>query len=279
MPYGLILENNNMAVVSRALLLIALVVLIVSLVVGTQRDHSLDQLQEHQIIRIGYAVEVPYAYVDDTGRVTGWSPELARQIAQQLDIARIEWIQVRFAELLPGLVEKRFDVVAAGLFITPQRVQQVAFSSPVQQVSSGLLVKAETELEPLSYADLVRHHKYTVAVLQNSVEHRRLQALGMPANRLLMIPDAYTGNIALKSGRADVLALSLPTLTAFFRIEPERLRLLPLLTNGNTQERDQVAFAFNLEAEQLLEAWNRVQAEVLAHLVDDLPDTVLEPLP
>lgn len=119
-----------MAVAIRALLLVVLVVLIAALVIGLKRHRSLNQIQNRQVIRIGYTVEVPHAYRDDTGLVTGWRPELARQIDRPLDIAWIEWIRVRFAELLPGLVENRFDVAAVGLFVTPSPSPTSGFPPP-----------------------------------------------------------------------------------------------------------------------------------------------------
>lgn len=90
----------------------------------------------------------------------------------------------------------------------------------------------------------------------------------MPTDRLLMVPDADTGNIVLKNGRARIYALSLPTHSAFFRTEPERL--LSLVTPDEPHHKDRVAFAFRLETEQLLAAWNRTQSSVLARLGDDL---------
>ncbi|HEY7883810.1 MAG TPA: transporter substrate-binding domain-containing protein [Cellvibrionaceae bacterium] len=268
-----------MAVVTRGIVLAVLIALSAALWIKLYRDSSFTTLQQQQLIRIGYAVELPYAYVDDSGYVTGWAPELARQISHSLGIDNIEWIQVRFAELLPGLMENRFDVVAAGLFITPERQQQVAFSDPVHQVSSGLLVRADTPIPPLSYTSLVRNYDYTVAVLHNSVEHRRLLELGLPRHRLLMVPDAYTGNIALKNKRADVLALSLPSLKVFFDLKPENLRLLPLITAQSHHTQDQVAFAFNRKAEHLRQQWNRVQAEVLAATDDHIPSGSREGTP
>lgn len=176
-------------------------------------DPSLQRIVAAGVVRIGYAVEAPYAFVDSDGEVRGEAPETARLIVAQLGIERVEWVQVRFAELQSGLLERRFDVVAAGLFITPERARQVAFSAPVLAVGSGLLVQqSHAATMPDSYAGLVSRGELRVAVLSGSVEHQRLLALGLPAARLLLVPDARTGRAALRQGQVQALALSLPTL-------------------------------------------------------------------
>ncbi len=261
-----------MAVVVRALILAGVLLLAGALAFALwSRDSSLQHPQSSGVIRIGYAVEAPYAYVDDRGQVTGWAPELAREITHDLGIERVEWVQVRFADLLPGLEQGHFQVAAAGLFITAERARRVAFSEPLGNVSSGLLVATDHDLPPVSYYELIHQHTDTVAVLRDSVEHQRLLDLGLGAERLLLVPDAHTGHLALKAGRAQVLALSLPTLKAFLAGAPEQFRLLPLVDDGRTPAQDHVAFAFARRDRALRRAWNRAQAQVLQQHTREAP--------
>jgi ABC-type amino acid transport substrate-binding protein len=67
------------------------------------RDRSLDRVVAAGEIRIAYAVEAPYAFVTEEGRVTGESPEIARRAAARLGIRRVVWRQMEFDELLPEL--------------------------------------------------------------------------------------------------------------------------------------------------------------------------------
>jgi Bacterial extracellular solute-binding proteins, family 3 len=104
------------------------------------RDQSLTRLQQEGTIRIGYAVEAPYAFLKPGGEVTGESPKVAKQIVARPGIRRIEWRQSEFGSLISGLESGRFDVIAAGMFITPERAQRVSFSEPTFHVQQGLLV-------------------------------------------------------------------------------------------------------------------------------------------
>jgi polar amino acid transport system substrate-binding protein len=264
-------------------------------------DPSLQRIAAAGVVRIGYAVEAPYAFVDSGGDVRGEAPETARLIVAQLGIERVEWVQVRFAELQSGLLERRFDVVAAGLFITPGRARQIAFSAPVLAVSSGLLVpQRRAATMPDSYAGLVSRGELRVAVLSDSVEHQRLLALGMPAARLLLVPDAHTGRVAVREGQVQALALSLPTLRLLATppgagpvtadsstaeplttehltpgllasdflspevLTPEVLTIIPLRAadRGLTQ-RDYTAFAFHPRDRRWRQAWDAAQRQVL----------------
>jgi len=47
-------------------------------------DDSLERLKRAGVIRVGYAVEAPHAFLAPGGRVTGQSPELARLVIARL---------------------------------------------------------------------------------------------------------------------------------------------------------------------------------------------------
>ncbi len=42
----------------------------------------------------------------------------------------VEGVLTEFGSLIPGLAAKRFDIIAAGMYVTPERCKQVALSGP-----------------------------------------------------------------------------------------------------------------------------------------------------
>lgn len=225
---------------------------------GAARRTALEQ------VRIGYAVEAPYAFVDGQGRVTGESVEVARHVAEVLGIRRVVWVQTEFGRLVPELLAGRFDVVAAGMFITPERARRVAFSEPTFHVRQGLLVRRGNPLGIHAYEDAIAREGLEVAVLTGSVEEGLLRRMGLAERRLVRVPDATTGRAAVETGAADALALSALTLrrmaawpaageteiVAPFR-QP-RVDTVGLLGYG--------AFAFRPADRPLRERWNQVLA-------------------
>ncbi len=170
-------------------------------------------------LRIGYAVEAPYAFVVN-GTVTGEAPEVARHVATRLGLADIEWRVMDFDALIRELEEGRIDVIAAGMFITPERARRVAFSEPTFQVGPGLLVARGNPLDLHSYADLAAKGDIKAAVLSGSVEEALLWRKGLPEERMVRVPDAQTGRAAVNSGLVQALALSMPTVRWLARNDP-----------------------------------------------------------
>lgn len=219
-----------------------------------------DRIRTEGVIRIGYALEAPYAMVRD-GQVTGESPELAKLVAARLGIADIDWVQVPFAELIPGLSKGTFDAVAAGLFVTPERKRVVRFSEPTLRVAPGFLVRKGNPFGLLKYLDLLTRTEVRVAVLSGSVEERVLERRGISPWRVRRVDDAETGRRLVADGQADVLALSLPTVRWMAGDGLEAVAVGP--EPGQPYPIFPVAFAFAKDQSRLARAWNTAQEEVL----------------
>lgn len=224
------------------------------------KDTSLAQLKAGGVLRVGYAVEAPYAFVTSDGQVTGEAPETARLVADRLGL-RIEWIQTGFSALIPELQAGRFDVVAAGLFITPERARLVSFSEPTLRVRAALLVRHGNPKALQSYADVIRSDDIRMAVIAGSVEERQLRSLGLAPSKLLSVPDAWAGTVAVLSGTVDSLALSLPTIRYIAR---DRADLAVVaIGRSDADSESYTAFAFSSQRPALLKAWNDAQASVV----------------
>jgi polar amino acid transport system substrate-binding protein len=223
-------------------------------------DRSLARLRAGEPLRVGYAVEAPYAFVAADGTVTGEAPELARRIAAQLGVARVEWHQSDFGALLEELQQGRVDVIAAGMFVTPERIRRVSFSIPTFRVRQGLLVCKGNPAALHSYQDAVSSPSVKLAVIQGSVEERLLGAMGLPEARMLRVPDAAAGQQAVRSGLAAGLALSGPTVRWMAMRssggELEAAEPFAQPAEGLAQGLGSGAMAFRKEDRRLLEAWN-----------------------
>jgi len=194
-----------------ALLRIGWTLFVLALAAGCAAEgESLERLRREGVIRIGYAVEAPYAFLSPQGRVTGEAPEVARAVVERLGIGRVEWRQAEFSRLLDELDEGRVDMLAAGMFITPERAARVLFSEPTFHVRQALLVPRGNPLDLHSYGQAAAKGA-RMAVLGGSVEERLLRELYASPERLIVVPDAVTGLVAVESGQADGLALSSPT--------------------------------------------------------------------
>lgn len=247
--------------ISRILIGIALLTASIVLIgLYISRDQSLSRLQQQGTIRIGYAIEPPYAFVEPNGEISGIFPVVAVRLTDKLKIARVEWVQTHFDALIPGLESGRFDVIAAGMYITRERANRVAFSEPLLHVQQGLLVLQGNPKRILSYQEAVSRADIRLAVLAGSIEETLLQQLGVPESQIIVVPDALTGRAAIEAGVVDGLALSAPSIR-WMAISDELGHTTlaepfeqpaPSLTQSNGYP----AFAFRTDDRQLLAAWN-----------------------
>jgi len=219
-------------------------------------------------LRIGYAVEAPHAFLRPGGEVTGQSPEVARLVAARLGIPRIEWRVAEFGALIDELEQGRIDVIAAGMFITPERARRISFSEPIFHVSQGLLVARGNPRKLASYQNALRNPRVRVAVISGAVEEQILRRIGLPGSQLVPVPDALTGRVAVETGMADALALSSPTIEWMAGREQlgrtEKVRPFEQPDPELIRRTGYGAFAFRKEDKTLRNAWNAAQKTVLA---------------
>lgn len=212
------------------------------------------------LLRIGYAVERPYAFVDGE-RVTGACAETARLIAARMSV-HLEWVQTHFDALIPDLQDRRFDVICAGMFITPERAALVRFAPPELIIAAGLLVRHDAPHPPRDYSDLSGVPARRTATLAGSVEERMLRVRGVEG--ILSVPDPLVGAKAVQTGVVDALALSWPSVRQLAQRDPALKAIR--VENGSSHL---VAAAFRRSDTALLNAWSEAEAATLrtpAHL-------------
>ena len=158
-------------------------------------------------VRIGYANEAPYAYLDqETGEVTGEAPVIAREVLSELGATAIEPILTEFGSLIPGLQAGRFDLIAAGMYITPERCRQIRFSSPTYAIGEAFVVSEGNPKELHSYSDVAEHEDATLGVVAGTIERRYARATGVPDARVVVFPDAPSAVSGVAAGRVDAFA-------------------------------------------------------------------------
>jgi polar amino acid transport system substrate-binding protein len=179
------------------------------------------------VLRVGYAVEAPYAFRDAQGRLRGESIDTLRAVLDRLGLPEPVWVHVEFPRLIHELRSGRIDVIAAGLFITPERAVQVRFTRPTTSVRAGLLVTAGNPLALHALGDLrhTRSSQARLVVLAGSVEALQAREASVPEAKLLRMPDPASALAALRSGQAAAFALSLPSLHWILREWPADLAL------------------------------------------------------
>ncbi len=170
-------------------------------------ESTLDRVRREGAIRIGFANEAPYAFLDPkTGELTGEAPEILRVVTNEMGVSKVEGVLTEFGSLIPGLRAKRFDIIAAGMYITPQRCQQIAFSNPTYGVGEGFIVVSGNPKGLHGYEDVARKDSAKLGVVAGTVERGYAQSCGIPDERITIFPDTPSALAGVRAGHVDAYA-------------------------------------------------------------------------
>ena len=222
---------------------------------------TLERMRQSGVARVGYANEAPFAYYDTTThQLTGEAPEVARYVLKQMGVPRIEGVLTEFGALIPGLKARRFDIIAAGMYITPARCRQIAFSEPTYGIGQAFIVKAGNPSNLHSYEDVAAHPTARIGVVAGAIELEYTRAVGIPYSRVMIFPDAPSAVAGVEAGRIDAYAGTSPTIQNLLDKAGNRMieRAAPFTDPliKRKRARGYGAFGFRKEDSDLLQAFN-----------------------
>jgi polar amino acid transport system substrate-binding protein len=142
----------------------------------------------------------------EADRLTGEAPEIIRAVMKEMGVETVEGVLTEFGALIPGLKAKRFDVIAAGMYITPQRCEQIAFSNPTYTIGEAFIVEKGNPHSLHSFEDIAKHASATIGVMAGAVEHGYAKKTGIPDDRIVVFPDNVSGLDGVRAGRVDAFA-------------------------------------------------------------------------
>ncbi|WP_372635940.1 ectoine/hydroxyectoine ABC transporter substrate-binding protein EhuB [Cohnella sp.] len=181
---------------------------------GGAAETTLEKAQREGYISVGFANERPYAYATPDGKLTGEAVEISRKVLANLGIAEMDGVLTEFGSLIPGLKAKRFDLITAGMFITPERALEVDFANPEYSIGEAIAVKKGNPLGLRSYEDIKANPQAKVAVMAGAIEAEYLEKVGVAQDQIVIVPDQPSAVSALQAGRADAITMTGPSLQA-----------------------------------------------------------------
>ncbi|CAB3745805.1 ABC transporter arginine-binding protein 1 [Paraburkholderia humisilvae] len=169
--------------------------------------------QDAQVLKVATDATFPPMEFTDKGQRTGFDIDLMNALAKAMG-KQVEWTDIDFKGLIPGLIAHRFDAAISGIYITPERSQVVDFTQPYFAGGLSVLVKADSPIK--TPADL-NGKKVTVQVGTKSVNFLRdnypqVQRVEVEKNQEMFD--------LVGIGRADAAVTGKPAAFQFARTRP-----------------------------------------------------------
>lgn len=161
----------------------------------------------------------PFHLIDDNGMVSGYDIELARAVLRSAGY-ETQTVVRPYGELLPGLLKRRHDLVAATTGITPERQRSYLFSTPYFETCQAVLVRVG-EHEPKTLGELAGRR---VGAAGTGTSARALRNL--PGVERVRLGKGTQGLPALLSGEIDALVIDEFEVVSAARKDSDRLNVL-----------------------------------------------------
>lgn len=219
----------------------------------------LDRLRDAGEVRIGFANEAPYSFIDSNAEITGEAAELAKVIFKRLGIAEVTPIPSEFGSLIPGLKVGLFDVIGAGMFVTPVRCAEVLFTNPDYEAKTAFLVPEGNPKNLKTYADVIADQDVRLGTMIGAAEQIDAIDSGVPEASMTSYPDAISGLEAVEAGRVDAFSLTRISLNDVLGKNPgSPLELTDAFVPeiDGTPRRTGGAFAFLKDQQNIVDAFN-----------------------
>ena len=259
----LILKN-----IVRILALAAFSLLLVACGNGNQsadEGNRLEELKESGTVRVGFANEAPYAY-EENGELKGAAVDIATAVFSELGIDNVQGELADFGQLITGVQAGQFDVVTAGMAITPERGNNALFGEPEMVYGEALVVEAGNPLDLYSYEDIANNPDVTVVVMEGATEIEFMRQAGVSDDQITTAADIPATFSAIQAGRADATtATEMTVRMALESIASDDIEIVEAFEQPDVEGNPSYgAAAFALENEELRDAYNEVLAELKA---------------
>ena len=99
---------------------------------------TLQSVLAKKSLRIGVSLFTPWTIKQRDGQLVGFEIDVGKQLAKDLGV-KPEFHVLEWEKIMPALLKREIDIIAAGMVITPQRALKFNFSQPYDSSGIGLV--------------------------------------------------------------------------------------------------------------------------------------------
>jgi polar amino acid transport system substrate-binding protein len=207
---------------------------------------------QDNVLRVGTDATFPPMEFVENGKRTGFDVELVEALAKAMG-KQVEWVDIDFKGLIPGLISRRFDMAVSAIYITDERKKVVDFTN--SYYAGGLVAmtkEGNTAIKKLADLD---GKKVSVQVGTKSVGY--LQEHFPKVQRVEVEKNQEMFNL-VDIGRADAAVTGKPAAYQYLRTRPGMRVLEEQLTT------EEYGMALRKDTPELTKAVNGALAKLKA---------------
>lgn len=152
-------------------------------------------------ITIGIENQAPWGFKAEDGTVTGVHPDMLKAVLEPLGVKQVDYVIMDWGALIPSLISRRIDAIAAGMAITPVRCEQVIFADPDLAIGDGVMVQPGNPHNIHSYEDIAKNPDLIIGGGRGSSNSENAVKAGIPKERVLLFDTVQASVAALLAGR------------------------------------------------------------------------------
>ena len=172
----------------------------------------------------------PFEYIEN-GKIVGYDADLMKYVLEVISEVKVKQLDLPFQGLLPGLDSKKFDIVVTAVTVNKERASHFAFTLPVADATTGVLLRANEALIKTSKdlnGKVVGSQSGAAQLLAVEALDKKLKADGQPGlkeiKRYVAFDEAYAD---LAVGRLDAVGQSIANLGPLMKARPGVFMVMP----------------------------------------------------
>lgn len=219
---------------------------------NAQEEQNQGDVQETVVLKVGTnAAFEPFEMMDEDGKtIIGFDVDLINAIAADQGM-EVEMVNMEFDGLVMAVQNGQIDAAIAGMSVTPERQEQVAFSNTYYDAGLNIAVAADNE-DINSEADLAGKKVASQMGTTGAAKALELQDAGIVAD-VKLLENINVCMMSLDNGEVDAVIMDIPVNGAYVAANPDVAKIAAPIESG---EPESFAIAVSLENEELLAKLN-----------------------
>ncbi|MCK6052270.1 transporter substrate-binding domain-containing protein [Moraxella osloensis] len=168
----------------------------------------------------------PFNYTNADGTLGGYDVDVAKAVCAQAKLD-CEIVAQDWDGILPGLMARKYDAVAAGMSITPERSAQVDFTTPYFKNTMVWVAAKDGKFNPQAISGL------KIGAQRSTTMAQYLQDKLSKTNEIKLYDNYDNAYIDLKSGRIDSVLSEKVTASEWLKQNPNYQIVGSEMDNGD----------------------------------------------